>query len=815
MFAELQERHLKRVIGAYDGSKSVYFARRPFVEESCQYSLCFSPDLDDKEREFIVTLKLATRLSIDVDRLESTLKDTSESMPVIQALDVILRHLPSLRMEPIGRSFFCKPSSSFPLGSGREVWSGYYQSVRPVMGWKMMLNIDTASTAFYSEQSVYDFMCTILRRCSPRDATKPLSDADRSKFSLKELTDSERNQFSREIKGLKIVVSHLPYPRKYKIVDVTRLSVRKQTFPLDDGSQCTVENYFKEKYPDSHIEHPLLPCLHVGQKSRNVYLPIDVCTIVGGQRCVKKLTDIQTSNMIRHTAKPANERKRLINDAVRGADFEGDSVIQEFKIGVDTRMMEVQGRLLDPPRLEYSGGRPLEPQPGKGAWEMKNGAKFYHGARLERWAVLVCSSCKEEECERFISMLIDIGNKMGMTIHDPSHVQYLQRRSSVEKEFRKIVKDLDLIVAIVNRDGYDYRVVKRLGDPVGGVAVTTQCVLSDTVQRKCNPATISNLCLKINARMGGMNSIIDLGTRPKVIQGMPVIIFGADVTHPRSDDTTSPSIASVVASVDLEGGRYRALHHNQKHRQEIIADLKDMTKEHLKAFRICTKKKPVKIIFYRDGVSEGQFDAVRFEEIAALQKACRELEGGYQPKITFIVVQKRHHTRFFPKDGKDAGKGKNVPPGTIVDREITHPTQHDFYLCSHAAIQGTSRPCHYHVLWDDSDFSANDLQTFSYQLCHMFWRCNRSVSYPAPTYYAHRDAAHARMLLQAHGESSRYITQIHDSVAKSALHKLLLLLLLLLLFSEGSSIRSDEMSREDMNSAIEIHSDRKKGMYFM
>ena len=64
-----------------------------------------------------------------------------------------------------------------------------------------------------------------------------------------------------------------------------------------------------------------------------------------------------------------------------------------------------------------------------------------------------------------------------------------------------------------------------------------------------------------------------------------------------------------------------------------------------------TGKKPVKIIFYRDGVSEGQFDAVRMEEIAALQAACLFLQkdGSYQPKITFIVVQKRHHTRFFPE----------------------------------------------------------------------------------------------------------------------------------------------------------------------
>ena len=33
------------------------------------------------------------------------------------------------------------------------------------------------------------------------------------------------------------------------------------------------------------------------------------------------------------------------------------------------------------------------------------------------------------------------------------------------------------------------------------------------------------------------------------------------------------------------------------------------------------------------------------------------------------------------------GKSGNVPPGTIVDTDITHPTEFDFFLCSHAGIQ--------------------------------------------------------------------------------------------------------------------------------
>ena len=42
------------------------------------------------------------------------------------------------------------------------------------------------------------------------------------------------------------------------------------------------------------------------------------------------------------------------------------------------------------------------------------------------------------------------------------------------------------------------------------------------------------------------------------------------------------------------------------------------------------------------------------EELLALQRGCTVLQADYKPSITFLVVQKRHHTRFFaanPNDG--------------------------------------------------------------------------------------------------------------------------------------------------------------------
>lgn len=59
-------------------------------------------------------------------------------------------------------------------------------------------------------------------------------------------------------------------------------------------------------------------------------------------------------------------------------------------------------------------------------------------------------------------------------------------------------------------------------------------------------------------------------------------------------------------------------------------------------------------------------------------------------------------------------------------------------------LQGTSRPSHYHVLWDDNCFTADEFQLLTYQLCHTYVRCTRSVSIPAPAYYAHLVAFRAR-----------------------------------------------------------------------
>jgi hypothetical protein len=70
----------------------------------------------------------------------------------LQALDIVLRYLPSQRFTPVGRSFFQPPhlSSAFHcLGGGREVWFGHHQSLQPALN-RMMLNVDGVLTTSLS-----------------------------------------------------------------------------------------------------------------------------------------------------------------------------------------------------------------------------------------------------------------------------------------------------------------------------------------------------------------------------------------------------------------------------------------------------------------------------------------------------------------------------------------------------------------------------------------------------------------------------------------------------------------------------------------
>ncbi|XP_076922520.1 protein argonaute 2-like [Bidens hawaiensis] len=112
-------------------------------------------------------------------------------------------------------------------------------------------------------------------------------------------------------------------------------------------------------------------------------------------------------------------------------------------------------------------------------------------------------------------------------------------------------------------------------------------------------------------------------------------------------------------------------------------------------------------------------------ELIGMKKAICTKE--YSPFFTVVVAQKGHATRLF----LDKRSG-NVPPGTIVDTDIVHPTNPDFYLCSHLWDIGTSRPVHYTVISDGNGFLPDEMQKVVYHLCYASVRGTNMLSLVPP-----------------------------------------------------------------------------------
>jgi len=211
--------------------------------------------------------------------------------------------------------------------------------------------------------------------------------------------------------------------------------------------------------------------------------------------------------------------------------------------------------------------------------------------------------------------------------------------------------------------------------------------------------------------------------------------------------------------------------------EERIVDLSSMTVRILERWKRVHNALPKTIIYYRDGVSDGQFVNVLTRELNLLEHGFKQMSATYNPQLVIIVGQKRHQTRLWMeqgaekgggkgkddkgkgKDDKGKGKGKGkdpaqVPPGTVASDAIAQPSHMNFFLVSQQGIEGTSVPCHYHVLHLDKrlikrGIGVDDLENITFQLCHMYSRADKSVGYATPAYMADHACERGRCYLEA------------------------------------------------------------------
>lgn len=180
---------------------------------------------------------------------------------------------------------------------------------------------------------------------------------------------------------------------------------------------------------------------------------------------------------------------------------------------------------------------------------------------------------------------------------------------------------------VIPNFGTTYARIKQTAEIHCGIL--TQCIKQRTLGRIARNVTIiNNILLKVNTKLNGTNHKLteQLPNTRNLLKNLDNVMFiGADVTHPSPTQSSIPSVVGVAASHDQFGACYNMQYRLQKAAVETISDMESILIHHLQVYKKSRKCFPSYIIYYRDGVSEGQFPSIKNIEIRQIKSACKRL----------------------------------------------------------------------------------------------------------------------------------------------------------------------------------------------
>ncbi|KAL5700799.1 Protein argonaute 4B [Ranunculus cassubicifolius] len=706
-----------------------------------------SPNESDRKRirrpynskSFKVAISFATKIPMRSIAMALRGQESEHFQESVRVLDIILRqHAAKQGCLLVRQSFFHNNPRNFcDLTGGVMGCRGFHTSFRATQG-GLSLNMDVSTTMIVKPGSVIKFL----------EDNQGVSNAHNIDWA----------KAKRTLKNLRISVS--PQNREFKITGLSDQPCNNQLFSMKQRNdtngegepvEMTVYDYFRNQ-KSIDLQYADFPCINVGRPKKPTYFPVELCSLVSLQRYTKSLSGQQRSKLVDASRQKPQERMATLSEALSANNYKQDKLLQAAGVSIQGNFTQIQGRILAAPKLIVGNGENLVPRFGK--WNFR-GKKMVEPAKIQKW-VIVNFSIQKCDVQKLSNDFCRMARQMAMIVESPFMIineenQY--RRAAppvrVEKMLDQIKSKLPgpplyILCLFPERNSILYGPWKKR--TLADFGIVTQCFAP---QQRCNDQVLANVLLKTNAKLGGLNSLLAV-ERPcsiPLISKLPTIILGMDVSHGSPGQSDIPSVAALVSSRQWPLiSRYRASVRTQSPKVEMIDALykrvsdtvdEGLVRELMLDFYTSSgKRKPDQVIIFRDGVSESQFNQVLNIELEQIIEACKFLDDKWSPKFTVIVAQKNHHTKFFQTNSPD-----NVPPGTVVDDHICHPRQNDFYMCSHNGAIGTSRPAHYHVLYDQVGFSADDLQELVHSLSYVYQRSSTAISIVAPVYYAHLAAA--------------------------------------------------------------------------
>ncbi|TDG47295.1 hypothetical protein AWZ03_006288 [Drosophila navojoa] len=630
-----------------------------------------------------------------------------------QVLNLILRRaMEGLQLQLVSRNFF-DPQAKIPLDRFRvELWPGYTTSIRQHES-DILLCTEIAHKVMRTD-SLYQVLSKVI--CESEDY---------------------QAAFRREVIGVIVLTDY--NNKTYRVDDVDFQSSPVSKFNTKEGDISYVE-YYKKRYNIIIRDHKQ-PLLVSHPTEKNIRGGVNqLIMLIPELARATGLTDEMRSNfqlmkaMGEHTRLTPNrriDRLRVFNQRLQESK-QSVEVLKSWNIELDKSLVEIPGRVLPSEKIVFGNQkRYLCDARADWTFEFRSNSMFSH-IDIKRWYVITLRR-NLRETQEFVKLCIRAAAGMKMHISEPRYEEISDDRNNNYSQAidNAVARDPQIIMVVLKTNNEErYSCVKKrtcVDRPVPSQVVTLRTIAPRPERSSGLMSVATKVVIQMNAKLMGAPWMIELPVRG-------LMTVGFDVCH--SSKNKNKSYGALVATMDMKSStRYYSSVSEHIKGQELSDQMSLKMACALKAYREHHGALPERILFFRDGVGDGQLYQVVNTEVNFLKSQLDQIykSAGKEEgcRMAFIVVTKRINTRYFVNM-------RNPEPGTVIDDIITLPERYDFFLVSQSVHQGTVSPTSYNVIQDNMGLSADKLQMLTYKMTHMYYNWSGTCRVPAVCQYAHK-----------------------------------------------------------------------------
>ena len=626
------------------------------------------------------------------------------------------------------RSFFDYKNST-PLGNtGSKIWSGYSTAVT-ITESGLYLRVNDKNKLI-TGKTVYDKIQEFGRKFANL----------RSEESIREISDYFRG---------KTVIAGYGSFRAYRIGEISfDRDIKNTEFEIEkEGKKekITIKDYYKQQYKIDikHEDQPLLieeiPRNRKNDETKVIrYLIPELCFITG----IDELNERDRAEIIAKSKfQPSqkvqkiqqgfnylmNKEKKRVKKKEKDIELRSPNEIRmEWGINIGDNFVEVEAQCLPIPQLEFGSGKETPFLKNGRFRQQKNYSKIsfdQNNCMLITFDNLV--SLAKNDCQQMQTA----GKNLGVNFSLPKLEKlYTYHEDSLINDLRKINYNDGKKVAIVVLDRktkHLYPTIKDYLYTQGGL--TSQFMLHDENpkggRKKQNlsyySAVLNQMVVKVKGELFRINF--------NKISDTPSMIIGIDSTM-----TKEGKKFVLSATFNRSFNKFYTDFKVEKNNENAIGDLIKSALDYFS--NVNNGHLPNVVIIYRQGGNEKQTEKLMKFELPKITKSFEEYKENYKPKLTVFGVNKKTDLKFFERSN---GGYRNIPAGTVIDKDVISPDVFEFYLQCPEVDRGTGSPVHFLCLYNNNDnLTINDFEEITYRQSYYYWNWSGPIRIPAALKYA-------------------------------------------------------------------------------